>query len=375
MNKEQIYRLIDEKVRRLPPYVSYYVDYKQADERAKPNTLLSYLYDYERFFGWLIEEGFYQGEPWEIPLSVLERLRREDITNFQQYLIRYTDLEKRSSRNRMISSLKSLFHYLSQIHEDENGDPLLKRNVMAKVELKSAKKSPWEQAEELKGRVFKSPAEIYDFLDFVENRYETTIRGSRLRESVKKRYIHYYHLNRERDLAFISLILGSGLRVNEAVSLDLDDIDSVSRGVLVERKGKEGKTLVHISNRAMDDLLRYLDIRDERYPTDSKEKAVFLSLPTGPNKKVQRLTKRAAQTMVEKYTKWYGKPMSVHNLRHSFATVHWRMNKDVFALQSQLGHTDPKTTQIYSLIFDDTLREGIDRMEEIDWDEYNVISE
>ena len=143
----------------------------------------------------------------------------------------------------------------------------------------------------------------------------------------------------------------------------------------MERKGKEGKTLVHISNRAMDDLLRYLDIRDERYPTDSKEKAVFLSLPTGPNKKVQRLTKRAAQTMVEKYTKWYGKPMSVHNLRHSFATVHWRMNKDVFALQSQLGHTDPKTTQIYSLIFDDTLREGIDRMEEIDWDEYNVISE
>jgi len=369
LNKEKIYKLIDEKIRRLPPYVEYYVDYKRADDRAKPNTLLSYLYDYERFFGWLIEEGYHQGEPWEVPLSVLENLRREDITNFQSYLLRYTKMEKRSSRNRMISSLKSLFHYLSQIHEDENGDPLLKRNVMAKVEMKSAKKTPREQAETLKSRVFKSPEEIVDFLDFVENRYAKVVRDSLEREPVKKRLLHYYELNKERDLAFISLILGSGLRVNEAVSLDLNDIDRVERAVRVERKGKEGKTAVHISKRAMDDLERYLKIRDDRYPTDSKEKALFLSLPIGPNRKVERLTKRAAQEMVLKYTKWYGKPMSVHNLRHSFATVHWRMNKDVFALQSQLGHTDPKTTQVYSLIFDDTLREEIDKMEDIDWDE------
>jgi integrase len=364
LDKKQIFRLIDEKIRHLPPYVEYYVDYKRADDRAKPNTLLSYLYDYERFFGWLIEEGFFKGEPWEVPLSVLENLRREDITSFQNYLLRYTNMDKRSSRNRMISSLKSLFHYLSQIHEDENGTPLLKRNVMAKVEMKSAKKNPREQAEALKGRVFKSQEEIADFLDFVENRYAIAVRTSTERESVKKRLLHYYELNRERDLAFISLILGSGLRVNEAVNLDLSDIDRVERAVRVERKGKEGKTAVHISNRAIDDLERYLKIRDERYPTDNKEKAVFLSLPTGPNRKIQRLTKRAAQEMVMKYTTWYGKPMSVHNLRHSFGTVHWRINRDVFALQSQLGHSDPETTQVYALIFDDTLREEIDNMEQ-----------
>ncbi|RKO61736.1 site-specific integrase [Caldibacillus debilis] len=174
MKKEKIYKLIDEKIRRLPPYVEYYVDYKRADDRAKPNTLLSYLYDYERFFGWLIEEGYHQGEPWEVPLSVLENLRREDITNFQSYLLRYTKMEKRSSRNRMISSLKSLFHYLSQIHEDENGDPLLKRNVMAKVEMKSAKKTPREQAENFKKSSLQISGRNRRFLGFC---------GKSLRES------------------------------------------------------------------------------------------------------------------------------------------------------------------------------------------------
>lgn len=347
---------------RLPYYVELFVDYKRADQRFKPNTLLSYLYDYERFFEWILAEGFFTGEIRDIPLSILENLRREDITNFQSYLLRYTDMEKRSSRNRMISSLKSLFSYLSQIEEDENGDPLLKRNVMAKIETKNTKLSPREQADNLKGRVFKSMKEIESFLEFVEFGYEKAVKDSHEREPVKKRLIHYYNLNKERDLALMSLILGSGLRINEVINLDLTDIDWIERGVRVERKGNEGKTLVHFSKRAKKDLENYIAIRDTRYPTSSKEKAVFLSLPIGPNKKVTRLTKRAAQDMVLKYTKWFGKPMSVHNLRHSFATVHWSINRDVFALQSQLGHTDPKTTQIYALIFDDTLREEIDNM-------------
>ncbi|WP_110929588.1 tyrosine-type recombinase/integrase [Bacillus massiliglaciei] len=94
-----------------------------------------------------------------------------------------------------------------------------------------------------------------------------------------------------------------------------------------------------------------------------KSNVPFLSLPTGPNKKTGRWTKRAAQETVLKYTTWYGKRISVHNLRHSFATVHWAMNHDVFALQSQLGHNDPQITQRYALIFDDTLREEIDNID------------
>lgn len=363
MLKEQIYQLIDEKVLRLPSYVERYVDYKRSDDRAKPNTLLSYLYDYERFFEWLLEESYHTGPAKSLPLSVLEGLKREDITNFQNYLMRYTHMEKRSSRNRMMSSLKSLFHHLSQIEEDEDGEPLLKKNIMAKIEIKNTKPSSKDQAESLKGRVFKSSEEVSGFLRFVDSEYAAVVQDSYEKEPVKKRLIHYYGLNKERDVALLSLILGSGLRVNETVMLDLKDIDWHERGVRVERKGKEGKTLVHFSNRAKEQLERYISIREERYKVGSKEKALFLSLPTGPNKKTGRLTKRAAQAMVIKYTKWHGKPLSVHNLRHSFATVHWSENQDVFGLQSQLGHNDPATTQRYALIFDDRLRDEIDKME------------
>lgn len=363
MLKEQIFRLIDEKTIRLPFYVEKYVDYKRSDDRAKPNTLLSYLYDYERFFDWLIVEHYHPGPAKDIPLSLLERLRKDDIQSFQNYLQRYTNIEKRSSRNRMLSSLKSLFHHLSQIEEDEDGDPLLKKNVMAKIEITNTKPSAKDQADSLKGRVFKSAEEVADFLNFIEERYEKAIRDSSEREPIKKRLLHYYNLNKERDIAFLTLILGSGLRVNETVMLDITDINWQERGAWVERKGKEGKTLVHFSNRAKDKLQQYLSIRDERYKVSSKEKAVFLSLPTGPNNKSGRWTKRAAQETVLKYTKWFGKSISVHNLRHSFATVHWAENHDVFGLQSQLGHNDPQTTQRYALIFDDTLREEIDNME------------
>lgn len=363
LQKEQIYDLIDEKIKLLPYYVDMYVDYKRSDDRAKPNTILSYLYDYERFFNWLVVEGYAEAPVRDIPLSVLEKLKREDITSFQNYLKRYTNITKRSSRNRMISSLKSLFHHLSQIEEDADGDPLLTRNIMAKIEIKNVKPSPKDQADSLKGRVFKSHNEVLAFLEFVEHGYEQAVQDSYEKEPVKKRLIHYYYLNKERDLALLSLILGSGLRVNETVTLDITDVDWIERGVRVERKGKEGLTLVHISNRAKEHLSKYIAIREERYKCSGKEKALFLSLPTGPNVANKRLTKRAAQELVMKYTRWHGRQISVHNLRHSFATIHWAENHDVFGLQSQLGHNDPQTTQRYSLIFDDTLRKQIDKMD------------
>ncbi|MBL4952098.1 tyrosine recombinase XerS [Neobacillus sp. YIM B02564] len=365
--QQQLFALIEEKVHRLPYYVGQYVEYKEAGDRAKPNTLLSYLYDYERFFSFLTEEGYYQGELRDVPLTVLETLKREDIDKYLLFLKKYSNIKKRTSRNRMLSSLKSLFHYLSQIEEDDDGFPLLKRNIMAKIEIKGTKPSPQAQADALKGRVFTSRQEIQDFLDFVALGYAKTIKDSHEREPVKKRLLHYYSLNMERDLAILSLILGSGLRIYETVSLDVSDIDWKERAVRVVRKGKEDKTLVHFSESALAQLESYLAIRDDRYHiTRKQEPALFVSLPTGPNKQVGRLTKRAAQEMIGKYTKWYGRSLSAHNLRHSFATVHWAENQDVFGLQSQLGHSNPQTTQRYALIFNDTLREMIDKMDKND---------
>lgn len=73
------------------------------------------------------------------------------------------------------------------------------------------------------------------------------------------------------------------------------------------------------------------------------------------------MTKRAIQEMVIKYAKRFGKPyLSVHKLRHSFATDYY-MRNDLYKTQEQLGHASPETTQIYAHLTDKTMEEAIDR--------------
>lgn len=365
MEKEQINILIDKKIAALPYYVRSYVEYQRADDRVKPNTLLSYVYDYKTFFTWIIETGYFNGAITDIPISILDNFKRSDITIFQSYLLNDTNMSKRSSRNRMITSLNSLFYFLEQISEDENGNPLLHKNIMRKVEVSSAKISPRDQAARLQGRVFESSTEVDEFLNFVEFEYEEYITNTIENIRSKSLAIYYYKLNKERDLLLFSLILGSGLRVNEVMMLNKEDIILKSRGCLVERKGKEEKTFVNFSNRTLDNLKVYLSIRDEKYGVNSDDKSLkpLFIAPANGNGQIGRWKKRAIQDTVYKYTSCFGKKVSVHNLRHSFATIHWQKNKDVFGLQSQLGHSSPQTTQKYALIFDKSLQKQIDNMD------------
>lgn len=78
------------------------------------------------------------------------------------------------------------------------------------------------------------------------------------------------------------------------------------------------------------------------------------------------MTKRAIQEMVIKYAKRFGKPyLSVHKLRHSFATDYYLRN-DIYKTQEQLGHASPETTQIYAHLTDKTMAQAIDRTKQED---------
>jgi site-specific recombinase XerD len=87
------------------------------------------------------------------------------------------------------------------------------------------------------------------------------------------------------------LILGSGLRISEALSLGLDDVDSLKSKVSVTRKGNK-KDTVTISDIALADLQAYISVRKARYQVGDNQPALFLSLPTGPRGAVGRLTVR-----------------------------------------------------------------------------------
>src|SRR5690606_31080109 len=124
---------LDRRIPMMPWYVEQFIQYKLPD--LSPSSLLEYTRDYETFFNFLLAEGLSKATKInEITLQELETLKIETIDLYKMFLSTYK--EERNSRTtitRKLSSLRSLFHYLSQIAEDDDFYPLLKRNVMAKV--------------------------------------------------------------------------------------------------------------------------------------------------------------------------------------------------------------------------------------------------
>src|SRR5690606_41079384 len=109
---------LDRKLPTMPWYVEQFIQYKLPD--LSPSSLLEYIRDYETFFRWLMGEGLSQAATvQEVSLLELEQLRMEAIDGYKLFLSTYK--EERNSRTtitRKLSSLRSLFHYLSQIAED-----------------------------------------------------------------------------------------------------------------------------------------------------------------------------------------------------------------------------------------------------------------
>ncbi|MBB6730270.1 tyrosine recombinase XerS [Cohnella zeiphila] len=350
---------LERRVPGMPWYVDKFVSYKLPD--LSPSSLLEYVRDYETFFSWLMAEGLTDaGKMTDIPLADLERLRMDSIDGYRMFLAsRKEHANTRTTISRKLSSLRSLFHYLSQIAEDEDLYPLLKRNVMAKVSIKRTHK-PKDTAAKLEGKLLQEE-EIGEFIRYIKSDYAQDVAGN-------KQALHAHELNRVRDACIVSLILHSGLRVSEVVNLNVDDLDLKRKLTHVYRKGKNDdtfKTPVFFRLEAVTDLEEYLRQRDLRYKAPKREKALFLAVANG-KKEGSRMTKRAIQEMVIKYAKRFGKPyLSVHKLRHSFATDYYLRN-DLYKTQEQLGHASPETTQIYAHLTDKTMEEAIDRQRAAD---------
>ncbi|MDN4067639.1 tyrosine recombinase XerS [Paenibacillus vini] len=348
--RKRLFKKAEIKMIELPWYAQEYIE--RNKRKKSPNTLLNYILDYITFFDWLITEGYFSGDRGDISLEILENLRAADVECFVDFLA----IEQSNSQDtiaRKIASLKSLFHYLSQLSEDEHGYPYLKKNVMIKIQANKEKITIEKKAARIEEKILRDE-EIFDFRLFVAEGFGHSCVDN-------KRILNSYLKNKERDLALVSLILGSGLRISEALSLDLDNIDWLKARVSVTRKGNT-KDAVTISDIALQDLQAYVSIRNSRYSVSDNQPAIFLSLPTGPNGAVSRLSVRAAQKMIDRYVSSFGKPaLTIHKLRHTFATNFHRQNNDLAMLKEQLGHSDMNTTMIYTHIAQEDRRSSVNR--------------
>lgn len=154
-----------------------------------------------------------------------------------------------------------------------------------------------------------------------------------------------------RDRAILELLYSSGIRVSELAGLNFDNIDFISESVKVRGKGKKER-IVPIGRPAVLAIKKYSDKRvKEGCPKDVK--AVFV------NRFWKRLTPRTVERVVAKYMKKGLLPghISPHSLRHTFATHMLDAGADLRSVQELLGHESISTTQIYTHITPERLKE------------------
>ncbi|MBG0791052.1 MAG: tyrosine recombinase XerC [Desulfovibrionaceae bacterium] len=144
-----------------------------------------------------------------------------------------------------------------------------------------------------------------------------------------------------RDIALAEVLYGSGLRISEAIGLDLNDVDSDV--IRVVGKGSKER-IVPLSDAAVKRIRRYMEQRHALL-SDYSEQALFVSVRAG-----KRLDRRQANRIVAKLAKLAGLPKDVHPhmLRHSFATHMLEAGADLRSVQELLGHENLTTTQRYT---------------------------
>ena len=156
-----------------------------------------------------------------------------------------------------------------------------------------------------------------------------------------------------RDRALLEVLYGTGARISEAVGLDVDDLDTVDGTVLLRGKGSKER-LVPVGSYALEAVDAYLVRgRPELVAAGSGTPALFLNARGG------RLSRQSAWAVLVRAAERAGvtRDVSPHTLRHSFATHLLDGGADVRVVQELLGHASVTTTQVYTLVTVDNLRE------------------
>ena len=160
-----------------------------------------------------------------------------------------------------------------------------------------------------------------------------------------------------RDRAIIELLFSSGLRVSELVNLNRDHINLKRREFMGRGKGQKDRP-VFVSQHAAEQVENYLQARQDSLP------ALFLSYSRRSTKPTvsgdyRRLSARSIQRMISHYARLAGitKHVSPHTMRHSFATDLLMNGADLRSVQSLLGHSSISTTQVYTHVTDQHLKD------------------
>jgi site-specific recombinase XerD len=182
--------------------------------------------------------------------------------------------------------------------------------------------------------------EIARLLDEVES-------GEGLTGRQKAFHSRYY----KRDLAMLTLFLGTGIRISECVGIDMNDVDFRNNAFKVTRKGGN-QAVLYFSDEVADALIEYLGERQEIEAAEGSENALFLSAQN------KRISVRAVENTVKKYAEIITplKKITPHQLRSTYGTALYRETNDIYVVAEVLGHRDINTTKKHYAAMSDEVR-------------------
>lgn len=309
-----------------PDYLNSFLDYTITILNKSPNTVKEYNYDLAMFLKFIkmhfkltSEKDLKLIRIDDLSLDTIKKIELNDIHAFLSYLT-VNNNSKAATRARKASSIRVFFNYLSQ-----------KANLIEKNPAQNLE-SPKLDRRMPKYLSLEDSKKLLDVVSSEEN-------------------------NKERDYAIITLFLNCGMRLSELIGINIPDIDFSESKMTVIGKGNKERT-IYLNNACVKAIKAYLDIRPKEGIKPDSQKALFLS------KRRERISKRTVQYIVENELRKAGldtKKYSVHKLRHTAATLMYQYgNVDIRALQELLGHESISTTEIYTHVANEQVRNAVE---------------
>lgn len=303
--------------------IDEFLGYLSSSKGSSPNTIKEYYYDLRTFMRYiLLRREIVKDIEFEdididlINLDIIKSIKKEDIYGFTAFLDRKLKNSNRT-KNRKLSAIRSFFNYLS-----------VKVNLLE-----------YNPAEEIDSPKIEKSLPVY--LDF-EEALSILKEISSSKQQPKYKY---------RDYAIVTIFLNCGLRLSELSNLNVNDVKN--EYIRVIGKGRKQRE-IYLNNACQEAITQYL-----KYRPDSESDALFLSMRN------LRMNNRSIQHMVEKHIKNAGldtNKYTVHKLRHTAATLMYQYGSaDIRSLQEILGHESVSTTQIYTHVSSNALKETVEK--------------
>ena len=323
-------KMLRDILKELPPFCQEFFRGIQNDTMVR--TRYAYAFDLRIFFRFLVmQPEFSDKTATTLTLSDLDKVTTTTIEDYLSYISYYTDEENKEYINgerakaRKLSTLRAFYKYFCRKEKLTTNAPSLVNQPTIRD----------------KAIVRLEPNEVANLLDTVQS-------GEGLTEKQKQ----FHKRTQARDLAILTLFLGTGIRISELVGINIDDINFSENEFSIIRKGGNQDILV-FGDEARAALLNYMLEREQMNAAEGHEEALFLSLQS------KRLTVRAVENLVKKYAAIVTpqKRISPHKLRSTYGTNLYRETGDIYLVADVLGHKDVNTTRKhYAAVSEDRRR-------------------